>query len=125
MGAQLYTHVLEFERQWLRDTVRATLYRLVVPCLCAGPDDVGNTSANERRISGELFLQGVQNAWADHNVCMAMLSDVLMYMVNMPSAGRDERRLTGAGPHILLRTGLPARLQRGHVDVARHCACAD
>ena len=36
---------------------------------------------NERRTAGERFLKTVKDAWQDHQLCMAMLADVLMYMV--------------------------------------------
>ena len=36
---------------------------------------------NERRTEGERFLKTVKDAWQDHQLCMGMLADVLMYMV--------------------------------------------
>ena len=36
---------------------------------------------NERRVAGEKFLQALRSAWDDHQVCMGMITDVLMYMV--------------------------------------------
>jgi cullin 3 len=41
------------------------------------------TSPNERRVAGEKFLKGLKQSWGDHQVCMSMLADVLMYMVRL------------------------------------------
>jgi cullin 3 len=41
---------------------------------------VPGATANERRITGEKFLKGLKESWEDHNLCMHMTTDVLMYM---------------------------------------------
>lgn len=41
---------------------------------------VSGTAPNERRITGEQFLEGLRASWEDHNLCMTMTTDVLMYM---------------------------------------------
>lgn len=41
---------------------------------------VSGTAANERRLTGEQFLEGLKASWTDHNLCMGMTTDVLMYM---------------------------------------------
>ncbi|KAK3096345.1 hypothetical protein LTR53_019370, partial [Teratosphaeriaceae sp. CCFEE 6253] len=38
------------------------------------------STGNERRQAGETFLKALKGAWEDHQVCMGMLTDVLMYM---------------------------------------------
>jgi len=43
---------------------------------------VDNTTVNEKRVAGERFLKGLKQAWEDHNLCMNMTTDVLMYMVS-------------------------------------------
>jgi cullin 3 len=50
--------------------------------LLANAQSLGGTTANERRVAGERFLKGLKQAWGDHQVCMSMLADVLMYMVS-------------------------------------------
>lgn len=37
--------------------------------------------SNERRAAGEKFLSVLREAWEDHQLCMGMITDVLMYMV--------------------------------------------
>jgi cullin 3 len=80
-GEQLYNKVHEFERGWLASEVRAYIQQLLSPNLVADAQGAGATSPNERRVAGEKFLKGLKQAWGDHQVCMSMLADVLMYMV--------------------------------------------
>ena len=84
----LYRNVHEFERKWLSSDVRSTIRQLLSPNLLVDAQSLGGTTANERRVAGEKFLKGLKQAWGDHQVCMSMLADVLMYMVR--------RRLTAA-----------------------------
>jgi cullin 3 len=79
-GETLYTHVKEFERTWLGEDVRRKIQLLLSANLLADAQIVGGTTANERRVAGEKFLKGLKQAWGDHQVCMSMLADVLMYM---------------------------------------------
>ena len=81
-GDELYTKVAQFEERWLGDTVRDRIVKLLnAPWLLA--DDIGRTLATtaERRVTGENVLRSLKEAWEDHQVCMGMLTDVLMYMV--------------------------------------------
>lgn len=41
---------------------------------------VGGITANERRLTGEAFLEGLKVSWEDHNNIMNMTTDILMYM---------------------------------------------
>ncbi|KAJ4347213.1 uncharacterized protein N0V89_011152 [Didymosphaeria variabile] len=79
-GEQLYKNVHDFEKGWLSREVRGDLQQLLSPNLLANAQSVASTTANERRVSGEKFLKGLKQAWGDHQVCMSMLADVLMYM---------------------------------------------
>jgi cullin 3 len=83
-GEHLYDKVHEFEREWLASEVRASIQQLLSPNLLADSQSASGTSPNERRVAGEKFLKGLKQAWGDHQVCMAMLADVLMYMVRPP-----------------------------------------
>lgn len=81
-GEQLYNKVHEFERSWLATTVRADIQSLLSANLLADAQGPSSTSPNERRVAGEKFLKGLKQTWGDHQVCMSMLADVLMYMVS-------------------------------------------
>lgn len=39
------------------------------------------TAATERRDGGSRFLAAVKKAWEDHQLCLGMMCDVLMYLV--------------------------------------------
>ncbi|KAH6644141.1 Cullin [Boeremia exigua] len=79
-GEDLYRNVHDFERKWLSSEVRAAIQQLLSPNLLVNAQSLGGTTANERRVAGEKFLKGLKQAWGDHQVCMSMLADVLMYM---------------------------------------------
>ncbi|KAJ4352975.1 hypothetical protein N0V95_003768 [Ascochyta clinopodiicola] len=89
-GEDLYQNVHDFERKWLGSEVRAAIQQLLSPNLLVGAQSLGGTTANERRVAGEKFLKGLKQAWGDHQVCMSMLADVLMYMDRVYCA--DHRR---------------------------------
>jgi len=91
-GEDLYNKVHEFERSWLAEDVRASIQQLLSPNLLADAQSALGTSPNERRAAGEKFLKGLKQAWGDHQVCMSMLADVLMYMVTsvLPTAQCDD-----------------------------------
>ncbi|KAF2195171.1 Cullin-domain-containing protein [Zopfia rhizophila CBS 207.26] len=79
-GEELYKRVRDFEHDWLSNEVRETIQTLLSPNLLANSQNLGGTTTNERRVAGEKFLKGLKQAWGDHQVCMSMLADVLMYM---------------------------------------------
>lgn len=82
-GEELYNRVAHFEEQWLGTNVRSGIVKtLSAPLMLT--DGAGRTLAttNERREAGEKFLKSLKQAWEDHQVCMGMLTDVLMYMVS-------------------------------------------
>ncbi|ORY12625.1 Cullin [Clohesyomyces aquaticus] len=79
-GEELYKRVRDFEHGWLSNEVRGSIQALFSPNLLASSQAVGGTTANERRVAGEKFLKGLKQAWGDHQICMSMLADVLMYM---------------------------------------------
>ncbi|OAL01400.1 Cullin-domain-containing protein [Phaeosphaeriaceae sp. SRC1lsM3a] len=126
-GEQLYNKVHEFERSWLATTVRANIQSLLSANLLADAQGPGSTSPNERRVAGEKFLKGLKQTWGDHQVCMSMLADVLMYMdrvyctdhrrpsiynaamvlfrdeiLNSPVSATDDRAVLGLLNHIIL-----------------------
>jgi cullin 3 len=81
-GDALYARVRDFETEWLNNNVCGQIKKLLVPSLlttiAGGPTGV---SVTERRSGGDRFLHGLKTAWQDHLLCMAMLADVLMYLV--------------------------------------------
>ncbi|PVH99033.1 Cullin-domain-containing protein [Periconia macrospinosa] len=126
-GDELYRNVHEFERKWLSTEVRETIQQLLSPNLLANMQHLGGTTTNERRVSGEKFLKGLKQAWGDHQVCMSMLADVLMYMdrvycqdhrrpsiyaatmilfrneiLNSPVSDTDQRFILGLLNHVIL-----------------------
>jgi len=88
-GEDLYREVYNFEKQWLNSEVRADIQLLLSPNLLANTQGIVGTTTNERRVSGEKFLKGLKQAWGDHQVCMSMVADVLMYMVIHPRSDND------------------------------------
>jgi cullin 3 len=83
-GEALYARVRDFETDWLNNNVCGQIKKLLVPSLlttvAGGPSGV---SITERRSAGDRFLHGLKAAWQDHLLCMAMLADVLMYLVRI------------------------------------------
>lgn len=81
----LYDRVVQLEQTWLRDNVRARIISLITPSIAVGTlDQAAGADANERRIAGERFVRALNDAFADHQLCMGMITDVLMYMVSWP-----------------------------------------
>ncbi|KAM3413758.1 hypothetical protein BST61_g10443 [Cercospora zeina] len=80
-GDELYNKVAQFEQIWLNDAVRPKIVNLLTAPLQL-TDDLGRSLATtaERRVAGERFLLALKSSWEDHQVCMGMLTDVLMYM---------------------------------------------
>lgn len=96
-GNELYDKVANFEQTWLGQIVRPEILACLTTPLQIS-DDVGRSLApiSERRAAGERLLGKLKGAWEDHQVCMGMLTDVLMYMVSESAAlsSWDFARLT-------------------------------
>ena len=82
-GEDLYNKVAQFEATWLSDTVRARVVKQLTAPLLLLVEGTGRSLATsaERRVAGESFLRALKESWEDHQICMSMLTDVLMYMV--------------------------------------------
>lgn len=91
-GEDLYNRVIAFEADWLKNTVQLEVKRLISSELMT---TLGSTSMNaaERRVAGEKFLKGIKQQWQDQHVCMAMLADVLMYLVRLSNYGEASNEL--------------------------------
>jgi len=80
-GEDLYNKVAQFEETWLGQNVRTNIVKnLTAPLMLADGTGRTLTTQTERRQAGERFLKSLKGAWEDHQVCMGMLTDVLMYM---------------------------------------------
>lgn len=79
-GNELYTRVADFEQEWLGQQVKAKVQSQLSGDLLSDPNDSITGGGAQRRESGERFLKELNQAWEDHRVAMAMLTDVLMYM---------------------------------------------
>src|SRR5690554_1660215 len=80
-GDKLYEKVKEFEEQWFAAEVMPQIRALITKNHTGLTMSGGsNSTANERRITGEKFLKGIKSSWEDHILCMNMIGDVLMYM---------------------------------------------
>ena len=81
-GEALYIRVKEFEEEWLANEVQPRIIEeLSQTLLLATSGNQNITTANEKRAAGEKLLRALKQAWEDHNLCMNMTTDVLMYMV--------------------------------------------
>ncbi|EAW06554.1 cullin family protein [Aspergillus clavatus NRRL 1] len=80
-GDDLYERVKKLEEEWLGKEVKKTVTAAISPTLLLAkePADMQD-QANERREAGERFLAVLKGAWEDHQLCMGMITDVLMYM---------------------------------------------
>jgi cullin 3 len=81
----LHNKVQDFERAWLRGTVREKIINIVAPSILTwdhGP--ASDPQANERRQASERYMTAIKDAYQDHHMCMNMITDVLMYLVSAP-----------------------------------------
>lgn len=90
-GDDLYERVKDLEREWLDNDVRQSITAAISPILLVErePADLSDQS-NERRAAGEKFLNAIRRAWEDHQLCMGMITDVLMYMVCLAAISGHE-----------------------------------
>ena len=103
-GDTLYEKVKRLEESWLRDQVRARINSLVTPGIILGATGDGlPAQSSERRIAGERFLRALKDAFTDHQLCMGMITDVLMYMVRQKVAllSSSGALLTVSGSRLL------------------------
>ena len=95
-GETLYERVKDFEQEWLTNEIRPELEAVFAPSLLAALTGAGGqtiATANEKRSDGEKLLKALKEAWEDHNLCMNMTTDVLMYMVGRSLGPTSKARL--------------------------------
>lgn len=81
-GETLYIRVKEFEKEWLANEVQPRIIEELSQTLLLATSGAQTiATANEKRLAGEKLLRALKQAWEDHNLCMNMTTDVLMYMV--------------------------------------------
>lgn len=121
-GDELYNKVAQFEERWLGETVRTQIVRLLsAPLLMPQGLSRSLATSSERRVEGERFLRSLKQAWEDHQICMGMLTDVLMYMVSKGYfVSIPKARLTlRIGSRILYRSPSAFDLRQIHVPLPR------
>ncbi|KAF3145642.1 Cullin-3 [Orbilia oligospora] len=65
----------------VNDLVKTRLQRVTTTQLKpARPNFALTSSALERRESGNRFLAAVKQSWEDHQLCLGMITDILMYL---------------------------------------------
>ncbi len=79
----LYERVRNFEENWLVQEVRPRITSLITPSIAARSHGSEDGQSNERRLAGERFMRALKDAFEHHQLCMAMITDVLMYMVSL------------------------------------------
>lgn len=100
-GDDLYESVKKLEKDWLRDTVQKRITDSISSSLVRAQESTDiQDQSEERRAAGEKFMGVLKEAWEDHQLCMGMITDVLMYMVSSDDYGDLDYILTcPAGPH--------------------------
>ncbi|KAL9103254.1 MAG: hypothetical protein Q9187_009028, partial [Circinaria calcarea] len=82
-GETLYLQVKQFEEEWLTHEIRPQILASLSPSLLVGDTGTSTgTTATEKRAAGERLMQALKHVWDEHNLCMNMTTDILMYMVS-------------------------------------------
>ncbi|KAK1146407.1 hypothetical protein N8T08_003194 [Aspergillus melleus] len=121
-GNDLYDKVKELEQEWLDTDVQKRVTAAIVPGLLVEKEtaDVGD-QANEKRAAGEKFLIALKEAWEDHQLCMSMITDVLMYMDRVVSSDKGRPSIYVAAMALfrdsILRAQIRSDLETSVVSV--------
>ncbi|KAJ5302007.1 hypothetical protein PENANT_c050G05996 [Penicillium antarcticum] len=90
-GEELHDKVKELEQQWLQNNVQKLITGSISSILVRTHNSLdAPDQSNERREAGEKFLAALKDAWEDHQLCMGMVTDVLMYMDRMVLASHTK-----------------------------------
>ncbi|PYH77726.1 cullin protein [Aspergillus uvarum CBS 121591] len=90
-GEDLYERIKKLEQDWLEDEVKTRVTAAISSSLLLAKELAEvQDQANERREAGERFLAAMKEAFEDHQLCMGMITDVLMYMDRVMST--DHRK---------------------------------
>ncbi|KAJ5872089.1 uncharacterized protein N7529_004442 [Penicillium soppii] len=83
-GDELYEKVKSLESEWLQTNVQKIITDSISSSLVLAQKSTdAQDQSSERREAGEKFLAVLKDAWEDHQLCMGMVTDVLMYMDRM------------------------------------------
>lgn len=93
-GTALYDNVCNMEKEWLVEDVYPKIAAYITPSLVVGSGNVAPDQVNEGRDAAERFLTKIREAWEDHQLCMGMITDVLMYMVRYTKREDDRHAKT-------------------------------
>jgi cullin 3 len=81
-GDELYEKVKQLEQSWLQSNVQKLITESISVSLLRTQNSTdAQDQSSERREAGEKFLAALKDAWEDHQLCMGMVTDVMMYMV--------------------------------------------
>lgn len=85
-GEHLYGTVRDLERRWLRENTHKNVAASLPPILKYAKADTFKDAhdSNELQAAGEKFMEALKAQWEDYQLCMSMITDVLMYMVRDP-----------------------------------------
>ncbi|KAJ5585506.1 uncharacterized protein N7459_005306 [Penicillium hispanicum] len=90
-GEDLYERVNQLEENWLRNTVQKRITESISSSLVMAQTSTElQDQPNERRAAAEKFMAALKEAWEDHQLCMGMITDVLMYMDRIVSVDRTK-----------------------------------
>jgi len=81
-GEKLYNNVKDLVARHLKHVATFQLKPLRPGAVVGNNTGIGS-AAIERRDVGNKFLVGIKDAWEEHQTCMGMITDVLMYMVSV------------------------------------------
>lgn len=116
---ELYNKVTNFERVWLRDTVKQRIVNTVTPAVLVGASGQStDLQANERRLAGERFMISLKDAFQDQHMCMNMITDVLMYMVSSSTSPPPLRH-----DAYRVRIAFPAKMAVSLLSTLRQWPC--
>lgn len=79
-GEKLYANVKQLVVEHLKVVAVRDVRPLVPSAIVTGGAAFGTASSVEKRIGGDKFLDRLKVVWEDHQLCMGMMKDVLMYM---------------------------------------------
>lgn len=79
-GDRLYGNVKKLVGEHLQTVAVRDVKPLLPSSIVTGDVSFG-TATTERRTVGTKFLERLKFVWEDHQLCMGMMKEVLMYMV--------------------------------------------
>ncbi|KAE8369440.1 Cullin [Aspergillus caelatus] len=123
-GDELYERVKKLEQEWLDTEVQKRVTAAISSILLQAKDHTEiQDQENERRDTGEKFLNVLREAWEDHQISMGMITDVLMYMDRVVSADHKKPSIYVASMALfrdfVLRSAVRADTESTVADVLK------